>query len=76
MAQCHGQLYQKIIKRAFDKKVRPHAFEEGHLVLKTMQPNAKDPRGKWTPNYKGPYMVKCAFTRKALILLDSDEQEL
>ena len=31
---CHGQLYQRHIERAFNKKVRPRVFEEGDLVLK------------------------------------------
>ncbi|RDX74645.1 Pol polyprotein, partial [Mucuna pruriens] len=43
-ALCHGQLYQKRIKNAFDKKVRPCLFEEGDLVLRKIQPNAKDSR--------------------------------
>ena len=33
-AMCHGQLYQRRIERAFNKKVRPRVFEEGDLVLK------------------------------------------
>ena len=33
-AMCHGQLYQRCDKRAFNKKVRPRVFEEGNLVLK------------------------------------------
>ncbi|RDX75267.1 hypothetical protein CR513_44852, partial [Mucuna pruriens] len=57
---CHGQLYQKMIKKTFDKKVKPRIFKEGDLVLKK--------RGKWASNYKGPYMVKWAFSSGALIL--------
>ena len=34
IALCHGQLYQQRIKKAFDRKVRPHVFREGDLVLK------------------------------------------
>ncbi|RDX75793.1 hypothetical protein CR513_44296, partial [Mucuna pruriens] len=55
---CHRQLYQHRIKHAFDRKVRPHRFKKGDLVLRKILPNAKDPRGKWTPNYEGPYIVK------------------
>jgi hypothetical protein len=33
-ALCHGQLYQRRMKQAFDKKVRPREFREGDLVLK------------------------------------------
>ncbi|XP_075665253.1 uncharacterized protein LOC142634892 [Castanea sativa] len=31
---CHGQLYQRRVERAFNKKVRPRVFKEGDLVLK------------------------------------------
>ncbi|RDY06429.1 Pro-Pol polyprotein, partial [Mucuna pruriens] len=71
-AICHGQLYQRRIKSAFDKKVRPRIFKEGDLVLKKRLPN----RDKWAPNYEGPYMVKRAFTGGALMLADFEEQEL
>ena len=30
----HGQLYQSRVKNAFDKRVCPHKFSEGDLVLK------------------------------------------
>ncbi|RDY05870.1 hypothetical protein CR513_10243, partial [Mucuna pruriens] len=70
MASCHGQLYQKRIKSAFNKKVRPHLFKEGDLVLRKILPNTKDSRGKWTPIYEGPHVVKRTFSRGALILID------
>ncbi|RDX86340.1 hypothetical protein CR513_32339, partial [Mucuna pruriens] len=73
---CHGQLYQKRIKSAFDRKVRPRAFKEGDMVLKKILLNVKDPRGKWAPNYEGPYMVKHAFPGGALILIDVEGRDL
>ncbi|RDX75442.1 Pro-Pol polyprotein, partial [Mucuna pruriens] len=76
MALCHGQLYQKRIKSTFDKRARPRVFKEEDLVLKKMLPIAIDRRGKWAPNYKGPYVVKHAFSRGALILIDNDGREL
>ncbi|RDY05522.1 hypothetical protein CR513_10636, partial [Mucuna pruriens] len=60
------------IKNAFDKKVRPRVFKDGDLVLKKILPNSKDTRGKWAPNYEGPYIVKHAFSGGALILADSE----
>ncbi|RDX64934.1 Pol polyprotein, partial [Mucuna pruriens] len=56
MAICHGKLYQRQIKNAFDKKVQPHVFKEGDLVLRKILPNSKDARGKWAPNYEGLYI--------------------
>ena len=31
-----------------------------------------DHRGKFAPTYEGPYMIKKAFSRRALILVDMD----
>ncbi|XP_057453231.1 uncharacterized protein LOC130745105 [Lotus japonicus] len=75
-ALCHGQLYQKRMKKAFDKRVRPRELQEGDLVLKKILPIHKDSRGKWTPNYEGPYVVKKAFSGGALILTNMDGDEL
>ena len=36
---CHGQLYQKRMMRAHDKKVRPRQFQERELVLKQILQN-------------------------------------
>ena len=42
----HGQMYQKRMMRAYDKKVRLREFHEGDLVLKKILPIQKDFRGK------------------------------
>ena len=68
----HGRLYQQRIKNAFDKKVCPRKFNEGDLVLKKISHAVKDNRGKWAPNYEGPFVVKRAFSRGSLILTNID----
>lgn len=73
---CHRQLYQWRLKKEFDKKVRPRQFEEGDLVLRKILPNHKDPHGKLTLNYEGPYAMKKAFSGGALILTTMDGAEL
>jgi len=45
-ALCHGQLYQKRMKQAFEKKVRPREFKEGDLVLEKILIFQPDSRGK------------------------------
>lgn len=73
---CHGQVYQKRMKRAFDKKVRPREFQVGDLVLKRiLPPNAPDSRGKWAPNHEGPYVVKKVFFGGALLLTTMDGED-
>ncbi|KAI5437044.1 hypothetical protein KIW84_023239 [Lathyrus oleraceus] len=46
------------------------------LVLKKVLSFAPDSRGKWTPNYEGPYVVKRAFSSGALILTTMDGEDL
>nr|XP_012466145.1 unnamed protein product [Gossypium raimondii] len=72
----HGQMYQKRMMRAYNKKVRPREFYEGDLVLKKILPLQKDFRGKWMPNWEGPYVVKKAFSGGALILSEMDGKSL
>jgi len=72
----HRRLYQQRMKNAFDKKVHSHKFHEGDLVLKKMSHAVKDNRGKWAPNYKGPFIVKKDFSRGALVLTNMDGEEL
>ena len=45
-------------------------------MLKKIQSFQPDPRGKWTPNYEGPYVVKRAFSGGALNLATMDGEEL
>ena len=73
---CHGQLYQRRMKKTFDKKVRSREFCEGDLVVKKIIPVQKYHCGKWMPNYEGPYVVKKAFSEGALILTKMDGEEL
>jgi len=75
-ALARGRLYQTRMKTTFDKKVRPREFKEGELVLKRRVSQQPDPRGKSTPNYKGPYVVKKAFSGGVLILTHMDGAEL
>ena len=63
------------MKNAFDKKVRPCKFSEGDLVLKKVSQAQKDHKGKWAPNYEGPFIVKKAFSRGALLLASMDNEE-
>ena len=62
--------------RAYNKKVRPREFQEGDMVLKRVLPIQKDFRGKWMPNWEGPYVVKKVFSGRAVILAEMDGNEL
>ena len=74
-ALCHRQLYQIRIERAYNKKERPRTFQPGDLVLKKRNTVVSDTCGKFAPTYEGPYVVKKAFSRGAIILANMDGEE-
>ena len=63
-------MYQKRIARAYNKKIKPGKIKEGDLVLKLSKPIMTDPRGKFKPNWKGPYLIKKLFSKGTAILSD------
>ncbi|XP_074304145.1 uncharacterized protein LOC141638833 [Silene latifolia] len=72
-ALYHVQLYQKRIERAFNKKVKSRGINEGDLVLKSVRALLPvDPRGKFKPNWAGPYLVKKILTGGTARLTDLD----
>jgi len=75
-AMSRGRLYQSWVNNAFDKKVCSYKFSEGDLVLKKVLQAQKDHRGKWAPNYEGPFVMKKAFLGGALLLTNMDDEEL
>ncbi|XP_074283147.1 uncharacterized protein LOC141607690 [Silene latifolia] len=71
--ELEGQLYQKRIERAFNKKVKPRKIKEGDLVLKSVRALLLvDPRGKFKANWAGPYLAKKILTGGAVRLTDLD----
>ena len=67
---CHGQLYQKRMAWAYNKKVRPRHFEEGQLVLRRILPHRAETKEKFSPNWTGPFVVKRVLPNGALYLAD------
>ena len=53
-AICHGQLYQKRMMMAYDKKIQLRKFQKGELVFKGIPQNRQDPCEKWSPNWEKP----------------------
>ena len=71
----HIRGYQKRIARAFDKKVRSRKLAKGNLVLKELKAPIYDPRGKFKPNWVGPYIVKMLLSGGATYLMNLDGVE-
>ena len=62
--------------KAFNKKVRRQEYQIEDLVIKRIILPQGDPRGKWTPIYEGPFMVKNIFSGGDMILTAMDGDDL
>ena len=69
---CHGQIYRQIMIRVFHKRVRARFFEVGQLVLKRIFPHQDEYKGKFVPNWQGPYMDCKVLSGGALVLSEMD----
>ena len=74
-AVCHGQMYQKCMIKAFNKKVKQQVYQAGDLVIKRIILPQGDPRGKWTPTHKGPFVIKKILSGGAMILTTMDGED-
>ena len=54
--------------KAFNRKIKPRVYQAGDLVIKCIILPQGDPRGKWTPTYEGPFVVKRVFSGGAMML--------
>ena len=71
-AVCHGQMYQKNMIKAFNKKIKPQVYQTGDLVIKCIILPQGGPMGKWTPTYEGPFIIKKVFYGGAMMLTTMD----
>ena len=71
-AADHVQAYQRKMTRAFRKRVKPMKFQKGDLVLKVLRGLINGPRGKFRPNWSGPYVIRDLTQEGAAWLTDLD----
>ncbi|XP_055800340.1 uncharacterized protein LOC129869733 [Solanum dulcamara] len=71
-AVCHSQPYQNRMAKAFNKKVKPRQFTLEQLVLKKIFPHQGEAKGKFAPNWQGPYMVHRVLSGGVVILAEMD----
>ena len=71
-ALYNTQGYQRRAMRAFNKKVKPRNIKIGDMVLKEIRAPVHDPRGKFKPNWSGPFIVKEIYSGGAARLIDID----
>ena len=75
-AVFHSQMYQTRMIKAFNKKVRRQVCQVGDLAIKRIILPQGNPRGKWTPTYEGPSVIKNIFSGGAMILTTVDVDDL
>ena len=67
---------QARIQRAFNKRVKPRDIRVGDIVLQSVRaPLPIDPRGKFKPNWAGPYLVKEILSGGAVRLTDLNNND-
>ncbi|XP_060182891.1 uncharacterized protein LOC132612824 [Lycium barbarum] len=71
----HGQLCRQRMARAFNKRVRTRLFHIGQMVLKRIFPHQDEYKGKFAPNWQGPYVVRKVLSRGAVVLAEMDGQD-
>ena len=71
----HVQAYQRKMTRAFGKRVKLRRFQKGDLVLKVLRGLINDPRGKFRPNWSGPYVIRDLTQEGAAWLIDLDRNQ-
>ena len=62
--------------KAFNKKVRRQEYQVRDLVIKRIILSQGDPRGKWTPTYEAPFVIKSIFSGGAMNITTMDGDDL
>ncbi|KAL0319614.1 UNVERIFIED_CONTAM: hypothetical protein Sradi_5222900 [Sesamum radiatum] len=73
-AQQRLEYYQARLSKAFNKKVRPHSFQVGDLVLAVRRPiiSTHRTKNKFLSEWDGPFVVKKVYTNGAYKLIVED----
>ena len=61
--------------KACNKKIKHRVYQFGDLVIKHIILPQGYPRGKWTPTYERPFVIKKIFSGGAMILTTMDGED-
>ncbi|XP_060177847.1 uncharacterized protein LOC132607786 [Lycium barbarum] len=75
VAVCHGELYCQRMAKSFNKRVRARLFQIEQMVLKRIVPHQDEYKGKFAPNWQGPYVVRKVLSERAVVLAELDGQQ-
>ncbi|XP_070005187.1 uncharacterized protein [Nicotiana sylvestris] len=65
---------EKRMARAYNKNMRPRKLEVDQMVLKRILPHQAEAKGKFTPNWQGPFVVTKVLPNGALYLIDIEDK--
>ena len=71
-AADHIQAYQRKMSCAFKKRVKRRPLQRGDLVLRVLRGLVTNPRGKFRPNWSGPYIIRESTPKGVAWLMDID----
>ena len=68
------ELYRAKMSKSYNKLVRPRTFVPGELVMVLIRHKIMNPKGKgkFEPNWEGPYIIEEAYDGGAYLLIDAD----
>ena len=74
----HIRAYQKCMSTQYNKKVHPHEFQVGDLLLRENLKNQqhREQKGKFKPNKLDPYIIIATFGSGAYQLSTPEGEEL
>ena len=71
-ATNHVYAYKRKMTHAFKKQIKLRSLQRGDLVLKVIRGLIRDPKGKFKPNWSGPYFIWELTPEGATWLMDLD----
>ncbi|CAN6440395.1 unnamed protein product [Victoria cruziana] len=71
----HAEAYRKRVARHFAKSVIERKFKVNDLVLR-FSPPIRRAKGKWAPNWEGPYVIREALPHNSYKLVDAHGAEI
>ena len=74
----HLRAYQQRMSQSYNKKVKTRSFELGDLVLRENPKNQQQwtQKGKFEPNWLGPYIITAVYGSGAYQLLTAEGEVL
>ncbi|CAN6454669.1 unnamed protein product [Victoria cruziana] len=71
----HAKAYRQMVARHYAKSVITRKFKVNDLVLRFLPP-IRRAKGKWAPNWEGPYVIREVLPHDSYKLVDAHGAEI